>query len=120
MHLNIILYKEITNELLQEFAIPAKDKQAKTVAALKANKEMVELLVRAGANVNHVNDREFTVLKAAETGGLRGVSDESRDRRREIAKFLKVPLNNVETQVVRPLTTGVKLKSIVKSANDES
>jgi hypothetical protein len=39
---------------------------------------------------------------------------------REIAKFLKVPLDQVKTQKVRPLTTGVKLKSIVEATKDES
>ncbi len=39
---------------------------------------------------------------------------------REISKFLKVPLNKVETQKVRPLISGVKLKSIVEALNDES
>lgn len=38
---------------------------------------------------------------------------------REIAKYLKQPLHTVKTHRVRPLTTGVKLKSIVKSANHE-
>lgn len=39
---------------------------------------------------------------------------------REISKFLKVPLSEVETHKVRPLITGVKLKSIVEATNDES
>lgn len=39
---------------------------------------------------------------------------------REIAKFLKVPLEEVKTQKIRPLTTGVKLNSIVEGAKDES
>lgn len=39
---------------------------------------------------------------------------------REIAKYLQVPINEVATHKIRPLTIGVKLKSIVKSANDES
>ena len=39
---------------------------------------------------------------------------------REIAKFLKVPLKEVKTQKVRPLITGVKLKSIVERAKHES
>lgn len=39
---------------------------------------------------------------------------------REISKFLKIPLNEVETQKVRPLITGVKLKSIVEAIDDES
>jgi bacterioferritin-associated ferredoxin len=37
---------------------------------------------------------------------------------REIAKFTKKPLNEVKTQKVRPLTSGVKLKSIVENANE--
>jgi len=37
---------------------------------------------------------------------------------REIAKFTNKPLNEVKTQKVRPLTQGVKLKSIVESANE--
>ena len=39
---------------------------------------------------------------------------------REISKFLKVPINEVETLKVRPLITGVKLKSIVEATKDES
>ena len=39
---------------------------------------------------------------------------------REISKFLKVPLKEVEVQKVRPLISGVKLKSIVEALNDES
>jgi len=39
---------------------------------------------------------------------------------REIAKFLKKPLNQVSTHKIRPLTTGVKMKSIVENANNES
>lgn len=39
---------------------------------------------------------------------------------REISKYLGVPINEVETHKVRPLITGVKLKSIVEAANDES
>lgn len=39
---------------------------------------------------------------------------------REISKFLKVPLNEVETQKVRPLITGVKLMSIVEATKNES
>ncbi|MBN2605460.1 MAG: (2Fe-2S)-binding protein [Bacilli bacterium] len=38
---------------------------------------------------------------------------------REIAKFLEVPLDQVKTQKVRPLTTGVKLKSIVEATKNE-
>ena len=39
---------------------------------------------------------------------------------REIAKYLKQPLKKVQTHRIRPLTTGVKLKSIVENANNES
>lgn len=39
---------------------------------------------------------------------------------REIAKFLKVPMAEVKTHKVRPLITGVKMKSILKRFNDES
>jgi bacterioferritin-associated ferredoxin len=39
---------------------------------------------------------------------------------REIAKYTKTPLKDVETHVVRPLTTGVKLKAIVENAKNES
>jgi len=39
---------------------------------------------------------------------------------REIANYLKQPLHTVKTHRVRPLTTGVKLKSIVENAKDES
>jgi len=39
---------------------------------------------------------------------------------REISKFLKVPLNEVKTHKIRPLTSGVKLKAIVEAAEDES
>ena len=39
---------------------------------------------------------------------------------REISKFLKIPLNEVETHKVRPLITGVKLKSIVEAIDNES
>jgi NAD(P)H-nitrite reductase large subunit len=39
---------------------------------------------------------------------------------REIAKYFNKPLNQVKTHRVRPLITGVKLKSIVESAKDES
>ena len=37
---------------------------------------------------------------------------------REVAKFLKIPLSEVKTQKVRPLITGVKLKSIVENADE--
>lgn len=39
---------------------------------------------------------------------------------RELAKFLKKPLKEVVTHKIRPLTMGVKLKSIVENANNES
>ena len=39
---------------------------------------------------------------------------------REIAKYLGIPLNEVKTHQVRPLTVGVKLKSIVDNAKNES
>ena len=39
---------------------------------------------------------------------------------REISKYLKIPLNEVETHKVRPLISGVKLKAIVEAAKDES
>jgi len=39
---------------------------------------------------------------------------------REIAKYLNIPINDVKTHKVRPLISGVKLKSIVEAANDES
>ncbi len=39
---------------------------------------------------------------------------------REISKFLKVPLNEVETHKVRPLISGVKLISIVEATKNES
>ena len=39
---------------------------------------------------------------------------------REIAKITKTPLNEVETHKVRPLITGVKLKSIVEALKNES
>ena len=38
---------------------------------------------------------------------------------REIAKYLHQPLHAVKTHRVRPLTTGVKLKSIVENAKHE-
>ncbi len=37
---------------------------------------------------------------------------------REVAKFLNIPLSEVKTQKVRPLITGVKLKSILENANE--
>lgn len=39
---------------------------------------------------------------------------------REIAKYLRVNLEKVKTQKVRPLITGVKLKYIRDGARDES
>ena len=39
---------------------------------------------------------------------------------REIAKFTNVPISEVETHKVRPLITGVKLKSIVEAIDNES
>ncbi len=39
---------------------------------------------------------------------------------KEISKYLKIPLNEVETHRVRPLISGVKLKSIVEASKDES
>lgn len=39
---------------------------------------------------------------------------------REISKFLNVKLEEVKTQKVRPLITGVKLKYIEEGAKDES
>ncbi len=39
---------------------------------------------------------------------------------REISKYLKVKLEAVKIQKVRPLTTGVKLNSINEGARDES
>lgn len=39
---------------------------------------------------------------------------------KEIAKRLNVPLKDVKTQKVRPLISGVKLKSIVEASKDES
>jgi len=39
---------------------------------------------------------------------------------REIAKFTKTPLNEVKLQKVRPLITGVKMKSIIEALEDES
>lgn len=37
---------------------------------------------------------------------------------REVAKYLKIPLKEVKIQKVRPLITGVKLKSIVENTNE--
>ncbi len=39
---------------------------------------------------------------------------------REIAKFLQIPMSEVKPQKVRPLVSGVKLKSIVENAKHES
>ena len=39
---------------------------------------------------------------------------------REIAKFTNVPISEVKTHKVRPLITGVKLKSIVEAIDNES
>lgn len=39
---------------------------------------------------------------------------------REIAKYQKLPLNKVKVQKVRPLISGVKLKSIVENTKNES
>lgn len=39
---------------------------------------------------------------------------------REISKYLKVPLETVKTQKVRPLITGVKLNAIVEALKNES
>ncbi|HEY8363934.1 MAG TPA: (2Fe-2S)-binding protein [Haloplasmataceae bacterium] len=39
---------------------------------------------------------------------------------REISKYLNVKLEDVKTQKVRPLTTGVKLNMIKEGAKDES
>lgn len=39
---------------------------------------------------------------------------------REIAKYLKKPLNQIETHKVRPLITGVKMKSIIEASKNES
>ena len=38
---------------------------------------------------------------------------------REISKYLNLPLENVDTQSVRPLITGVKLKAIVEAQKNE-
>ena len=37
---------------------------------------------------------------------------------REIAKFLNIPIEEVKTQRVRPLVTGVKLSSIVEGNHE--
>ncbi len=39
---------------------------------------------------------------------------------REISKFLKIPIEKVDTHKVRPLISGVKLKSIVEATKNES
>ena len=39
---------------------------------------------------------------------------------RELAKYLKKPLKEIPTHKVRPLITGVKLKSIVENMKNES
>lgn len=39
---------------------------------------------------------------------------------REISKYLKVKLDEVKTQKIRPLITGVKLQSIVDGEDHES
>lgn len=39
---------------------------------------------------------------------------------REIAKYIKKPLNEVKVQKVRPLITGVKMKSIIEALDNES
>lgn len=39
---------------------------------------------------------------------------------RELSKFLSIPLNQIPTQRVRPLTTGVLLGSIVDNAKNKS
>lgn len=39
---------------------------------------------------------------------------------REIAKYTKQPLNKVKTQKVRPLISGVKMKSILEATKNES
>lgn len=39
---------------------------------------------------------------------------------RELSKFLQIPLKEVPTHKVRPLTMGVKLSSIVRNAENES
>jgi len=39
---------------------------------------------------------------------------------REISKYLKVKVEDVKTQKVRPLTTGVKINYIKEGAKDES
>lgn len=39
---------------------------------------------------------------------------------KEIAKFVKKPLSSIKTHKVRPLISGVKLKSIVENSKNES
>ncbi len=39
---------------------------------------------------------------------------------RELAKFTNTPISEIETHKVRPLITGVKLKSIVEALKNES
>ena len=39
---------------------------------------------------------------------------------REIAKYQNIPLKDVKIHKIRPLITGVKLKSIVENSNNES
>jgi len=39
---------------------------------------------------------------------------------REVSKFLNIPIEEVRTQKVRPLTMGVKLNAIKEGACDES
>jgi len=39
---------------------------------------------------------------------------------REIAKYLNKPLNKVKTHKIRPLITGVKIKSVVENSQKES
>ena len=39
---------------------------------------------------------------------------------REIAKYLNKPLKEIKTHKIRPLITGVKLKSIVENIKNES
>lgn len=39
---------------------------------------------------------------------------------RELAKYLNLPLNKVKTHTVRPLITGVKMKSILENTKNES
>ncbi|MGS0973650.1 MAG: (2Fe-2S)-binding protein [Candidatus Izemoplasmataceae bacterium] len=39
---------------------------------------------------------------------------------REIAKYLNLPVHEVKTHQIRPLVTGVKLKTIVEGVKNES